>query len=226
MNPECLPITLTRPTPFGRRARLGLRGLDRLGGPGERGLEAEALVDVGDVVVDRLRHADDRQLACPAGPPRRRSSPRRAACRRRRSRTAAERRAARSVATITAGSWLPREVPRMVPPRLWMSATTSWVSRTGSLSPTRPRKPSRKPSTSVDAVVVRELEHQAADHVVEPGAEAAAGHDRRPGDRPGRSRCTRAGRLARARAGRRPRTAAPPRRPTVSSSSTRSDSCT
>ncbi len=88
-----------------------------------------------------------------------------------------------SVATIAAGSWPPREVPRMVPPRLWMSATTSWLSRSGSQPSTRPRKPSRKPSTCGHAVVVRQLEHQAADHVVEPGAEAAAGHDRRPGER-------------------------------------------
>src|SRR4029453_11189643 len=41
-------------------------GLDRLGGLGERGGEAEALPDVRDVVVDRLGHADDadRQAAC------------------------------------------------------------------------------------------------------------------------------------------------------------------
>ena len=54
-----------------------------------------------------------------------------------------------SVSTISAGSWSPREVPRMVPPLLWMSATTSRLSRTGVTSgPTRPRKPSRNPTTS------------------------------------------------------------------------------
>ena len=54
------------------------------------------------------------------------------------------------VATIRCGSWLPRDVPRMVPPRLWMSATASRLSTTGARSAsTMPRKPSRKPSTSV-----------------------------------------------------------------------------
>ena len=54
-----------------------------------------------------------------------------------------------SVSTISAGSWSPREVPRMVPPLLWMSETTSRDRRTGVASgPTSPRKPSRNPTTS------------------------------------------------------------------------------
>ena len=53
------------------------------------------------------------------------------------------------VSTISAGSWLPREVPRKVPPRLWMSETTSRDRRTGVTSgPISPRKPSRNPRTS------------------------------------------------------------------------------
>ena len=43
----------------GRRARLDVGGADRLGRARERGPEAEALVDERDVVVDRLRDADD-----------------------------------------------------------------------------------------------------------------------------------------------------------------------
>src|SRR3712207_7953535 len=42
----------------GRRAGLDAGGVDGLGGLGHRRLEAEALVDVGDVVVDGLGDAD------------------------------------------------------------------------------------------------------------------------------------------------------------------------
>ena len=51
------------------------------------------------------------------------------------------------VATISSGSWLPRELPRIVPPSLLMSATASRVSSTGLVLPTSvsPRKPLRNP---------------------------------------------------------------------------------
>ena len=54
-----------------------------------------------------------------------------------------------SVVTIAAASWPPRDVPRMVPPRLWMPATSAGVSCIGSSPLTSPRYPSRKPTTSV-----------------------------------------------------------------------------
>ncbi len=55
-----------------------------------------------------------------------------------------------SVSTMSTGSCRPRDVPRTVPPRLWMSATASLVSDIVAASgPARPRNPSRKPSTSV-----------------------------------------------------------------------------
>ncbi len=55
----------------------------------------------------------------------------------------------------------------------------------------------RKPTISVDAVVVGQLEDEAADHVVETGAQPAAGDDADPGRRPGRSRAAPAARPAR-----------------------------
>ena len=89
-----------------------------------------------------------------------------------------------SVSTISAGSWSPREVPRIVPPLLWMSATTSRVEphrrdvRAGQAA-----EAVAEPEALGDAVVVGELEDQAADHVVQPGAQAAARDDPGPGPR-------------------------------------------
>ena len=62
MNPESRPISFTRPMPF--RAGLGL-GVGRIGGPSRLAdgrFEAEGLLHERDVVVDRLRHADDAEL--------------------------------------------------------------------------------------------------------------------------------------------------------------------
>ncbi len=73
----------------------------------------------------------------------------------------------------------------MVPPRLWMSATTSRFSRTGSVVADQAAEAVAEAEHVGHPVVVGQLEHQAADHVVQPGAQAAAGHDRRPGSRDG-----------------------------------------
>ncbi len=205
---------LDQPDAVGRRACLGQRGLDRLGGPGERGLEPEALVEVRDVVVDRLRHPDDGQLQPRAAPP---STAIFAAPRSEPSPPITNRTeipSLTSVSTISDGSWSPREVPRMVPPRLWMSATTSRDRRTGATSGAgQAAEAVAEPDHVGDAVVVGQLEDQAADHVVQPGAQAAARHD--PGPGPGRVEVDVLARAARlqARAGPRRRTAAPrPRR--------------
>src|SRR5262249_17444824 len=86
----------------------------------------------------------------------------------------------RSVATIVAGPWSPREVPRMAPPWLGMPATTAWGTRTG---PAPPPVTRAEPEDVADAVVVRQLQDQAADDVVQPGGQAAAGDDPHPGGR-------------------------------------------
>ncbi len=81
--------------------------------------------------------------------------------------------------TTSLGSWVPRDEPRMVPPWWWMRFTTSGVSGIGSW----PKRETHalvavaKAEDPLHAVAVRELEHDAAHHVVEPGAEAAAGDD-------------------------------------------------
>ena len=57
-EPRVAPHDLDDPDAVDGRLGLDLRGLDRLRGARVGGLEAEALADVRDVVVDRLRHAD------------------------------------------------------------------------------------------------------------------------------------------------------------------------
>ena len=59
------PHQLDEADAVGRGLGLDVGRADALGGLGERGLEAERLVDVGDVVVDRLGDADDRDSAPP-----------------------------------------------------------------------------------------------------------------------------------------------------------------
>ena len=44
------------------RLRRRVQPVDRLGGDEDRGVEAEGVVGAREVVVDRLRHADDREL--------------------------------------------------------------------------------------------------------------------------------------------------------------------
>ena len=112
---------LDQPHAVRRRLRLDVRRRGSTRCARERGLEAEALVDEHDVVVDRLRDADDRDLRPALGDLLRRS-----AC------------APRSVpsppitnstlmlirsrqSTISLGSCSPREVPRIVPPCSLMS---------------------------------------------------------------------------------------------------------
>src|SRR3954465_5161016 len=65
MNPEWRPISFTNPTPPGARARLDVRGADRLSRLRERRAKTETVIDERDVVVNRLRHPHDRdpQLA-------------------------------------------------------------------------------------------------------------------------------------------------------------------
>ena len=59
-EPRVAAHQLHEPDAAGSRARLDVRRADRLRRPRERGPEAEAVVDERDVVVDRLRDADDR----------------------------------------------------------------------------------------------------------------------------------------------------------------------
>jgi len=68
MKPEWRPISLTRPTPLGDALASTSACADRLRRFAEGGLEAEALVDEGDVVVDRLgnAHYGDLLAAAPA----------------------------------------------------------------------------------------------------------------------------------------------------------------
>ena len=65
--------------------RLGgrVQPVDRFGRDGDRRVEAERVVRAGEVVVDRLRHADHGEARAPRG-----AAPRRRACPRRRSRRA------------------------------------------------------------------------------------------------------------------------------------------
>ena len=62
MNPECRPISLTRPTPLGEALASTWAARIDLVASAERGLKAEALIDEHDVVVDRLGNADDGDL--------------------------------------------------------------------------------------------------------------------------------------------------------------------
>ena len=133
-----------------RRLRLDPRGLDRLRRGRVRGLEAEALADERDVVVDGLRDADRRRSSRPRDSS---TSARPAAPRIDPSPPMTNRmsmpRSTRQSA-ITSGSWAPRELPRMVPPCSLIVATVSGVSATGAWpSPgTSPAKPCRNPTTS------------------------------------------------------------------------------
>ena len=109
--------------PAGLGGGLDVRGPDRLGGLAERGLEPEAVPDVRDVVVDRLRHADHGDPPVPAPRSSRRS---RWAPRIEPSPPITKRMLTPSwsrQSTISSGSWLPREVPRMVPPCSLMYST-------------------------------------------------------------------------------------------------------
>jgi hypothetical protein len=133
--------------------RRGVQPVDRLGADLERGVEAERDVGLRDVVVDRLRQRDDVEPGLLRG------AARSSACRRRRrtrgSRGGACDRSRRPQSVMS--STLPptgilcglsRLVPRIVPPSVRIpdsEARSSFTVR----SRTMPRKPSRKPNTSM-----------------------------------------------------------------------------
>ena len=67
IQPVCRPITSTDHHAV---VRLGgrVQAVDRLGRDRHGGVEAEGVVGGGEVVVDRLRHADDREVLLPVEP--------------------------------------------------------------------------------------------------------------------------------------------------------------
>ena len=162
---------------------LGLdpRGLDRLRRGRVRGLEAEALADERDVVVDGLRDADDGDVETA----------------RQQDVGEAGRAAHRPVAADDEQD-VDAEVDEAVghhlgvlgAPRAAEDGAALLVDRRdrvrgerdrGRPRPgTRPAKPCRNPTTSSTRVVRVELEDEPADDVVEAGAEAAAGDDADP----------------------------------------------
>ena len=128
--------------------RLGgrVQPVDRLGRDRDRGVEAEGVVRSGEVVVDRLRHADDGEALLRVEPRRRRR-----ACPRRRSRRA-RRAVLREVREDTADAVLDlvgvrAAVPMIVPPRGRMPEISRGPSGS-SWSSTSPRQPARTPMTS------------------------------------------------------------------------------
>ena len=120
----------------------GVQAVDRLHRDVDRGVEAEGVVGGAEVVVDRLRHADDVHAVLVVQARRRRR-----ACPRRRSRSARRRRPPSRFSAIRSAppssvNGLVREEPRIVPPRGRMPRTSGTPS--GRLSPSSgPRQPSR-----------------------------------------------------------------------------------
>ena len=84
--------------------------------------------------------------------------------------------------TISSGSWRPRELPRIVPPSSLMPLTTSASSSMSSVPVAGDEAlvAVAEADDAAHAVVPGELHHEAADDVVEPGAEPAAGDDPDP----------------------------------------------
>ena len=116
MNPECRPITLTRPTPLSALVALAVRAADGVGGRGGGGLEAEAAIDEMDIVVDGLWNPRPPRWPAPGARSRPRSAWRRARSHRPPITNSASIPSATSRSTISRGSWPPRDVPRIVPP--------------------------------------------------------------------------------------------------------------
>ncbi len=121
MKPECRPISLTRPIPLRApvASTCALRiastaAANALSNPKLRSMKWMSLSIVLGIPITAIER------------PRRWTSAtiwwRPAASRRRRSRTGRQFRSAARVSTISPGSWLPRDVPRMVPPCSWISA--------------------------------------------------------------------------------------------------------
>ena len=105
----------------------GVQPVDRLHRDVDRGVEAEGVVGRAEVVVDRLRHADDVDAQVGAAWSRRRGCPRR------RSRSSASTPSSARFALIFSTppsilNGLVREEPRMVPPRGRMPRTSAMPS--------------------------------------------------------------------------------------------------
>ena len=146
MNPLCRPISFTRPTPFSVEnastcaARIASAAcVNAVWKPNERSIQGMSLSIVFGMPTTAIRSPRRSASSASFCAPRRLPSPpitnrMFTPCR-------------ASVSTATAGSWLPRDVPRIVPPRLLMSATACSVSCIGSEPSVRPLKPLRKPRT-------------------------------------------------------------------------------
>ena len=95
----------------------------------------------------------------------------RAACRRRRSRTATPIPSATRRSTISPGSWLPRDVPSIVPPCWWISLTIAGVEpdRLVPVPGDQPFEAVAEAEDLLDAVGVGQLEDQPAHDVVDAG---------------------------------------------------------
>ena len=194
---------------------------DRFGRPGERGLEAEAVIDPRNVVVDGLRHADDGDFhPAPAGLVRDRLGTAQAA--------------------VAADDEQDVDVPgdeRVDHGRRIL--TTPGGAEDGAAAPVdvvdgraghlhrlrlvgQPLVTVAETDDRVDAVMVRELQHEPADDVVQTGAQTPAGDDAHRGAPTARRTAWPAARPARTPADRRRSTLRRTAMSTVSSSSTRS----
>ena len=150
----------------------GVQAVDRVGRGLHRGVEAEGEVGRREVVVDRLRHADDVHAVVAELRARRRACPRRRSRSARRSgRARASRAPGRGPSSVLYG--LVRDVPRIVPPR-GSSPRTRPQRQVHRLALDRHRA-SRGGSRRRVAVVAHALAHDGPDHRVQTRAIAAAG---------------------------------------------------
>ena len=178
MKPECRPISLTTRDAVARARGLDVRAADHVDRGGERALEAEAPVDEVDVVVDRLGDADDAdEEIAPADlvDELHRASKRP---------VAPDDEQDADVELVEAVDHLARVlVAARGSERRPASVMDVGHRRGGELDrfvaalADEPPVPVAKAEDLRDAVAVRELEHEPADHVVDAGAEPAARHD-------------------------------------------------
>ena len=169
------------------RLRRRVQAVDRLGRDADRGVEAEGVVGAREVVVDRLRDADDRQL-----------SSAKQACRDAERVLAAdrdERVEARGREVLQHPLDAALELVRVRPARADDRAAAredprdlARAERPRRSASTRPRQPSRTPTTSQPAVVRAPAD--GADDRVQPGAVAAAGEDADALRHPAEPRCS------------------------------------
>ena len=178
------PHQLHETDPVERGDRLRVSGVDRDARHRDRALEAERLVDERDVVVDRLRHADHADLLPPAfdllrermSTAHRAVAPDReedidAPCDERVDHDLRVTRPARRAEHRPAE---PVHVTDLV--------GAERHRRRNARRRIEPGEPEAEPRHGGDAVLVHELEDHRADDVVDPGADAARGHD--PGVHP------------------------------------------